>query len=150
LPDHCSAGHLPESWVLEPASDQAYKLTVTGKENKSGRLKAHLFKIKDEHHLDIIPDECEFAAGQSDLIGMAVFPGHLLVRVSQLEPELKIAFVDFGWLHKFLEENPGALAHHSEENRALLTATTRSLQRFVRKHSEGGLFQPASTLIRNQ
>jgi len=39
-----------------------------------------------------------------------MFPGHLLLRASQLEPELKLAFLDFGWLEKFLEKNPKALA----------------------------------------
>jgi hypothetical protein len=64
-------------------------------------------------------------------------------------PDLKIAFSDFDWLEDYLEENPGALAHHTEEDRILLTASTKQLQRFVLKHVSGGrLFSEYGTLIR--
>jgi hypothetical protein len=63
-----------------------------------------------------------------------MFPGHLLVRVSKLEPKLELAFFDFDWLAKYLENNPGALAHRKHGKSLLLTAETRDLQDFVLKH----------------
>ena len=78
-----------------------------------------------------------------------MFPGHLLVRVSQLEPELKLAFFDFDWLQKYLEKNPKALAHHQEGDRIVLTAGTRDLQKFVLKHlGEGELFEKPGAMVR--
>jgi hypothetical protein len=140
---------MPENWVFESVADRAYKLTVTQSEGKSGSFNAHLFRLEDEHFLDIVPADCQFAPDQAELIGLAMFPGHLLIRVPQLEPELGLAFVDFNWLQKFLEKNPKALAHHNEQGRIVLTATTRNLQRFVREHcADGELFQEASTLVR--
>lgn len=68
------------------------------------------------------------------MVGAAVFPGHLLIQVPQLGPNLKLAFFDYDWLAKFLEKHPKAIAHHFEEKRAVLTATSAALQRFVLKH----------------
>jgi hypothetical protein len=79
-----------------------------------------------------------------------MFPGHLLLRVPQLGPELKLAFCDCDWLKKHLAANPKALAHRVEQkDHILLTASTRDLQRFVLKHlAEGELFENPTELVR--
>jgi hypothetical protein len=134
----------PEIWKFEIATNKVYKLTVTEKRGKQGEFAAHLFKLKREFFLDLIPTDCNYATNQADLVGFAMFPGHLLVRVPQLEPELKLAFFDFDWLGKYLEKNPKALAHRTvgeDDKGILLTADTRDLQKFVLKHlGEGELF----------
>ncbi len=140
----------PQLWKFERGDDKAYKLTVIEKDSKRGEFNAHLFKLKQEFFLDLIPGNCEYATNQADLVAFAMYPGHLLVRVSQLEPELKLAFFDFDWLKKHLEANPKALAHQVEQkDRMLLTTSTRDLQRFVLKHlAEGELFEEAVTMVR--
>jgi len=73
----------------------------------------------------------------------------LLVRVSALEPGLKLAFFNFDWLDKYLQKNPNALAHHSEERSIVLTAEPRELQGFVLKHlKEGELFEKPAEMVR--
>jgi hypothetical protein len=110
------------------------------------------FQLKQECFLDIIPAGCNYATNQADLVGFSMFPGHLLVHASQLEPELKLAFFNFDWLQKFLDKNPKALAHHTEgkdDKGMLLTADTRDLQKFVLKHlGEGELFDKPGEMIR--
>jgi hypothetical protein len=137
-------------WKFEKGDDKAYKLTVTEKDSKRGEFNAHLFKLKQEFFLDLIPSNCEYATNQADLVAFAMYPGHLLVRVSQLEPELKLAFCDFDWLKKHLEATPKALAHQVEQKDGiLLTASTRDLKRFVLKHlGEGELFEKPGSLVR--
>lgn len=145
----------PEVWKFKKSGDKSYNLTVTEK-GKEGRFDARLFKLKDECFLDLIPTDCNYAINQANLVAFSMFPGHLLVRVSQLEPELKLAFFDFGWVQKFLEKNPKALAHHlegqeagKEGGRIILTAETRDLQKFVLKHlGEGELFDKPGEMIR--
>ncbi|MCU0782612.1 MAG: hypothetical protein MUF81_00915 [Verrucomicrobia bacterium] len=140
----------PQLWKFEKGDDKAYKLTVTEKDSKRGEFNAHLFKLKQEFFLDLIPSNCEYATNQADLVAFAMYPGHLLVRVSQLEPGLKLAFFDFEWLKKHLEANPKTLAHQVEQkDRILLTASTRDLKRFVLKHiGEGELFQKPGEMVR--
>jgi hypothetical protein len=137
----------PDVWKFEIATNKTYKLTVTEKEGKQGRFNAHLFQLKQEYFLDLIPSDCDYATNQADLVAASMYPGHLLVHVPQIEPELKLAFFDFGWLQKFLEKNSKALAHHLEGDRMLLTAGTSDLQRFVLRHL-GELFEKPDAMVR--
>lgn len=152
------------SWVATDDADQqvwefledtktpkAYKLTVMEKDNKRGQFSAHLFQLGQDDFLDLVPIDCDFREDQADLVGFCMFPGHLLVRLTRSESNLKLAFFDFDWLQKQLEANPDALAHRVQGDRAILTARTRDLQRFVRKHiRQEGLFgKPAEFKRRN-
>ncbi len=138
-----------ETWEFEAAAEKAYKLTVTDKDGKKGTFNAHLFKLKEYTFLDLIPAECEFAPNQADMVGAAVFPGHLLVRVFQIGPEFHYAFFNFDWLAKYLEKNPKAVAHHAEDKRIILTASTPELQRFVLDRcAEDELFGEPAEMVR--
>ncbi len=138
-----------EVWQFEKTGDKAYKLSMTDKDGKRGEFAAHLFKLKQDYFLDLIPNDCNYATNQTDLVAWAMFPGHLLARVPQIEPELKLAFFNFDWLAQQFTNNPSILAHHREGDRFVLTATTRELQRFVLKHlAEGELFDKPGELVR--
>lgn len=140
----------PSVWEFDGADKKIYTLTLTEKKDnkdKKGKFKARLFKLKEHSFLDLIPSECEFAEDQADLVAFSVFPGHLLLRVHLSESELKVAGVDYDWLSKHLEKNPTALAHHQEDDRLILTASTADLQQFVLKHlGEDELFESPETL----
>ena len=139
----------PEIWGFEKANEKNYKLTTTDKEGKRGEFDANLFKLKQELFLDLMPTKCDYATNQADLVSVAMFPGHLIVRVPQLGSELKLAMIDYDWLEKHLKSNPKALAHHREDDRILLTADTRALQRFVLKHlGEEELFPKPGKMVR--
>lgn len=139
----------PQIWRFEKADERAYKLAVTEEQGKQGEFDAHLFKLKQDYFLDLIPNNCDYATNQADLVAASMFPGHLLVRVIQIEPELKLAFFDFDWLQQQLTNNPSILAHHREGDRFVLTASTRELQRFVLKHlAEGELFNKPGVMVR--
>ena len=81
-----------ETWKFEADKDNtAYTLKITQNDGKTGELKAKLFKLGKECFIDLLPNNCEFATNQADIINASVFPGHLLMRVSQFGPQLKIA-----------------------------------------------------------
>jgi len=137
----------PEIWKFEEGKDKAYKLTITEKEGKQGEFEAHLFKLNQEYFLDILASE--IGTNVADLVKASLIPGHLLLRVSQIDPELKLAMVDFDWLDKHLKEHPKALAHHRDDDRIFLTAETADLQSFVLKHlGEDELFAKGGEMIR--
>ena len=123
-----------EIWKFEQSTNNAYDLTVTEEGGKTGKFRAHLFKLKQERFLDLLPTDVDFATNEAFLVGISMFPGHLLMRVGQTEPELKIAFGDYDWFEKYLQKNPKALTHHTEYDRIVLTADTRDLQKFVMAH----------------
>ena len=138
----------PETWLFEQSTNKGFNLTVT-EEGKTGKFTAYLFKLKQEEFLDIFPAECNFATNQADLVAFSMFAGHLIFRVGQTDPELKIATCDYDWLEKYLEKNPNALAHHDESGGILLTADTRDLQKFVLKHlGTNELFKEYGTMAR--
>jgi hypothetical protein len=143
------------TWKFEQATNRGFLLTVTG-EGKMGEFSAHLFKLKQEQFLDIIPYDWSYPTNQSDIITASMFPGHLLLHVAQIEPVLKLSFCNFDWLGSYLEKNPKALAHHVEspentvkEARLILTADTADLQKFVLKHlGTNELFRDYSSMTR--
>jgi hypothetical protein len=137
----------PQVWKFEEGKNKAYKLTVTEKEGKQGEFEAHLFKLKQQYFLDIVATE--IGTNIADLVTASLIPGHLLLRVPKIEPELNLAMFDFDWLDKHLKEHPKALAHHRENDRLVLTAETADLQNFVLKHlGEGELFAKGGEMIR--
>ena len=113
-------------------TNSAYTLTVRdGDEEKAYR--AHFFRLKEWTFIDATPKE-----GHDDFI-----PPHYLLKVSQVEPTLKMAVLDYKWVQERLEEKPGMLRHtwvekkpgQSEGGRLVLTADTADLQKFILKYA---------------
>jgi hypothetical protein len=122
----------PEIWKFERATNNSIQLTVV-EEKKTNDLVAHLFKLKQEQFLDLIADP-DFLTNQTPVAAVSMIPGHLLMHVSQIEPTLQMSFCNVDWLEKYLEKNPNALAHRSEDGAIILTADTSALQNFVLQH----------------
>jgi len=138
----------PEVWAFEQSTNKGYELTVT-EQGKTGKFSAHLFKLKDAQFLDLIPTDCEYATNQAELVAFSMFPGHLLMRVAQIEPELKMAGCDYDWLGKYLETNSAAIGHHTESERMVLTAETADLQKFLLNHlGTNDLFKEYGVMVR--
>jgi hypothetical protein len=137
----------PQIWEFKHGRGKSCELTVTEPPDKRGVFTAQLFELKHGQFLDIMPAGCAYSQDQAGLVGAAMFPGHLLLRVVQAEPELLLAPCDYDWLEKYLKANPKALACRQEDNRLLITAGTRDLQRFVLKHLQE-MFKPPGVMIR--
>ena len=133
-----------ESWRFEDAGNKKYKFTITESNGKHGEFDARLFKLKDSLFLDIQPAKLELKEDQAEMVGAALIPGHLLIRIREIGPTLKADFFDWDWLGKYLKKNPKALAHRSitDSEGIMLTADTRALQKFVLAHlKEDELFE---------
>jgi len=141
-----------EQWIFEAGDQQALKLTyISG--NETNLVSAHLFKLGQDTFLDLFPLKPD-GPGFPPAI-----PSHLLLRVDQLQPSLKMASLNHDWLLKLVQQRPRTVSHliikdgadkDKPDNRVVLTAATPELQRFVRKHlKDEGAWQEADEMQRD-
>jgi hypothetical protein len=121
-------------WKFEKAGTNAYRLAYTSA-GKTVVMQVHLFKISEQSFLDL------FSSEQSDEVQPPPIPSHLLLRIFQFTPTVRMALMDYDWLKELLEKEPKALRHHlvrgsdkPDDVRLVLTADTQELQQFVLKH----------------
>jgi hypothetical protein len=113
-------------------TNNAYTLAVHD-DDKVTNYDARLFRLKEWTFIDARPKE-----GHDDCI-----PPHCLLKVSQFEPALKMAVLDYNWTRDLLRTNPGALRHtivdarpgEPDSGRIVFTADTAELQRFILKYA---------------
>jgi len=121
-----------ETWTFEKLNEQAYRLTVKDKDEKT-EFDARLFKLKGFTFLDCLPcKHNDYSA-----------PCHVLLRLNQIQPQLEMHLLDFEWLSNLIEKQPKAIRHtmvveaNAKGDNAksfVLTADTSELQKFVLKH----------------
>jgi hypothetical protein len=121
-------------WTFDTATNNAYAVLLQENKDKSGKFDAHLFKLGAGLFLDLTPTDCEYATNQADIVGVAMIPGHLLVRLTFDDQKLNLAFCDPDWTKKYLKKNPTAIGHRVLNDGVILTADTPALQKFVTKH----------------
>jgi len=119
-----------EQWSFDKKGEKAYQLTCSDGAKKYV-MDAHLFRLRDQLFLDLFNPK-----GPDDIMPPAV-PTHLLMRVFQMKPAMRMAVMDYEWLSELLKKNPTALRHHritdenSQNAQIVLTADTTELQKFV-------------------
>lgn len=130
------------SWTFTRSGPQSYGLVIRDKGNTS-LMEARLVALGDYRFLDLYPNEDGLAAAKvEDFYRAALVPGHLFLKVLQVEPELRLVLLDEEWLDKLLAADPGAIRHNraaesGRDHRVVLTASTAELQAFVLKHAGG-------------
>jgi len=136
-------------WKFEKDGDKHYKLSYSDEQGKATFI-AFLLKIEGRQFLNLfLEDGYDKDLQMNGLAWLTLVPVHLFLRVDEIGTSVKMAMVDSRWLHRYLKENPRAIAHLSHPNRDLLTAETKELQEFVLKHAEGkGLFGDSFILER--
>jgi len=59
---------------------------------------------------------------------------HTFVAVSQIEPTIRISFLDPEWPKKLLDKQPSALWREKVNDDVLITVSPKELQRFLLTH----------------
>lgn len=122
-----------ETWSFSSEDPRSYDLVQTDDEGKKGEFSAHLFRIEGTMFLDLFPEEREEET--SGFYKIHLLPVHTFILVEQIEPNLKMSFMDGEWLESYLEEHPGSLRHEIvEDGGIVLTASTKELQAFLVEH----------------
>jgi len=128
------AGQSDEHWTFARDKANGYVVTCVSKDT-TNVFQGYAFKLHGEKFLDL-----STAQWKEDIQPEPV-PSHLLVRIGQITPSLKMANLKYEWLGDLLAKNPKAIRHiliktgdKPEDRRVVLTADTAELQRFVIKH----------------
>jgi hypothetical protein len=125
-----------ETWVFAKAGDKLYQLQQTDEEGRKATFEVRLVKLKDHRFLDLYLAKID--EDDVKMNGWAAFslaPAHLILKVHQIEPNLKIAAMNPEHMKELLKKTPGAIAHRVifDEN-IVLNASTAELQKFVVEH----------------
>jgi hypothetical protein len=125
-----------ETWAFTKDGDKLYRLSQTDEEGNKANFEARLVKLKEHLFLDLYltkieGDDLKVNAWAS----ISLVPAHLLLKVEQIEPALKLAAMNPDWLRTFLKKHPDDIAHRVvAENDIVLAASTSELQKFVLEH----------------
>ena len=125
-----------ETWEFTKAGDKLYQLAQTDAEGRKAAFEARLFKLKDHLFLDLYLIKVEGDDLKANAwASISLVPAHLLLRVEQIEPALKLAAMNPDWMQKHLKQHPNALAHRVvSDGNIVLAASTDELQKFVLAH----------------
>lgn len=124
-----------ESWTFSMKDRKSYALVFREKE-KSSPYVARLAKIQGQLFLDVTPDPAGWkGTPQEDWFQIAYIPGHLIYKISRIEPDLQYAILKPEWLEELFKTKPSALAHVKLDGGPgyAITATTEDLQKFLLK-----------------
>lgn len=118
-------------WQFAKGGTNAYLITFTSGQD-TNQIQGHLFKLNGQAFMDLFGTE-----GSCDAFPPPI-PSHMVLRVLQVSPTVRMAPLDHDWLRKYLAENPKAIRHHviqpdekSDDALVVLTADTPELQKFV-------------------
>jgi hypothetical protein len=122
--------------------EKIYTLTYCDKKNQKGLFAVHLVKLKNKFFLDASPVQVLYDSNDpnkaEELAYNTIFiiPAHIFAIVDSFEPQLKLRLTDDEQMKNMLEEDPKAIKNEQVEGRAILTASTQQLQKFVLKYAD--------------
>ena len=95
----------------------------------------HMVQLGKYYYLDFIAREYDI---RNELLDFHLMPFHNFARVNIEAEEVRIEFFDPEWLESLLEDNKIRIEHEYMETHELyvLTASTRSLQKFIEKYGD--------------
>jgi len=154
-------------WVDDPNSPEtiwqfnrckepnnAYNLFFSDDEGKKGSFVAHLLRLKNRLFLDVYPSKPPWEIENPNKVELPynsffLIPAHTFIKVNFSGPQLKMRLTNKDEMEKLLEEEPNAVKHTFIEDRLILTAPTKELQKFILKYADDErVFKTEIVLIR--
>lgn len=141
-----------EIWEFAKSGDKLYQLQQMDEEGRRATFDARLFKLNGHLFLDLYLTKVEGDELKANAWArISLVPAHLLLKVEQIEPALKLAAMNPDWMQKLLKKTPDAIAHRVVSDGAIvLAASTGELQKFVLAHlADKEFFGGAMEMKRN-
>jgi len=114
-------------------NSREYTMVYTDKDGKKGEFRAKLGKLNGTMFLDLFPGKLECQT--PDFYNLHLLPAHTFMKIEQIEPVLKMAAMNPEKMDKMIKSDPNLIKYESIEDRLVLTASTKELQEFMKKHS---------------
>jgi len=154
-----SWGDGEQKWEFKKGEKEKSYDLVTDEKGKKGEFTVYLVKIQDSFKadkekeaarqallfLDLYPKEPKLEA--NDFYKFHLLPVHTFLKIEQLGTTLKIRAMNPEKLQEMLKDKPDLIKHEVVEDRIVLTASTKQLQKFMLEHvKDEGLFAEATEL----
>lgn len=142
-----------ETWAFTKDGTTRYRLQQTDEDGRKAEFDARLVKLKERLFLDLYLAKVDGdGVNLNALASCSLVPAHLILKMEQIDPVLKIAAMNPDWMQKFLKQHPDAIAHRVVMgDNIVLTASTSELQKFVLAHADdAGFFGGAMELKRKK
>jgi hypothetical protein len=148
-------------WQFKKGQEEKSYDLITDEKGKKGEFTAFLVKLQDGSKtdkekkaagqtllfLDLYPKEPKLEA--SDFYKFHLLPIHTFIKIEQINPTLKMRVMNPDKLQEMLQDKPDLIKHEVLEDRIVLTASTKQLQKFMLAHAEDeGLFGEPTELER--
>jgi hypothetical protein len=154
-------------WVDDPNSPEtiwqfnrceepnnAYSLVFSDEEGQKGSFVAHLVRLKNTLFLDVYPSEPPWEIEDPNKVELPynsffLIPVHTFIKINFSGPQLKMRLTNKDEMERLLEDEPNAVKHTFIEDRLILTAPTKELQKFILKYADDErVFKTEIVLIR--
>lgn len=119
-------------WTFTEKDNKTYRLTYIA-DGKSGTFTAGLGTVGSERYLNIYPEDPNLP--QNDFYKNHLLYMNTFIKVKFIDPNLTMQMMDADNVKKLLKKNPNLLKHEFVGDRLILTASTKDLQKFMRKYS---------------
>ncbi len=110
--------------------------TCKGWLNNHSEYEVRLFKLGNNTYLDFYLEELEPDLDIDIFTSFHLMPVHTLAKVELGTDTIKIKWMDDEWLDKMYKENKVRIQHLENEDRRLLTASSKELKRFLLKYGD--------------
>lgn len=144
----------PDSfWRFEKAAvnnptGRGYLLTMCDSGKPPVKLLAHLLRLGDTLYLDLTPAAPDPPRIRT-LDEIHHIPAHTFWKVHRISPDFRWSIMVPATVAQMLSDAPDALKHEKVDDGIVLTASTKELQEFIKKHSaEKGFFTEPTVMKR--
>jgi len=139
-----------ETWQFKRGKgENYYKMILTDDKGKKGSFDAGLGKINNMMFLNIFPQEPELK--ETGYYQFHILRANSFIRIEQIEPTLVMRVMNPDKTREMLKNDPNLIKHEIVQDRLVLTASTKELQKFMKAHAnDKGLFSEPIELKRVQ
>jgi len=139
-----------QSATFTKADDgKSYNILATDDDGDPSKLEARLMRLGNDLFLDTTIKEVDDWKG--NFAKFHLLPIHLLTKITLEGDTLRYATLDFSWAKELRKQKKLSIRHEVQDDMTVLTAPTKELQEFVRKHAaEKDAFQSPTELKRKK